>query len=277
MPTPCDQLDRDLFATATRVRIGDGNKAKFWESNWLGDAPLRHTFPLLFAHSQRKQRSVAQALDGNKWVADLRHRLSLPILEEFRHAWRMISLAPIELQTGVPESITWILTKDGQYSTKSAYRIQFEGRARSSLKMDVWRTWGPPKHKFFAWLLFQDRLWCADRLQRCEWPNNYFCPLCMRNLETSVHLMIECPFAKQIWHSLAGWEHCEGVTTALQSETGSISAFRESWMKATPAEHRKDVGSLLILICWSIWRERNAQDFQGQGVLSFADFLLHQG
>ncbi|KAM0908011.1 hypothetical protein ACQ4PT_015727 [Festuca glaucescens] len=88
------------------------------------------------------------------------------------------------------------------------------------------------------------------------------CPLCMRSLETSVHLMIECPLAQQIWHTLVAWQNCEGVTTALQSKPCSISAFRESWMEATPAEHKKGVGSLLILTCWNIWRERNARIFR---------------
>ena len=33
--TPCTTSDRDLFAVLTEVRIGDGQKASFWESSWL--------------------------------------------------------------------------------------------------------------------------------------------------------------------------------------------------------------------------------------------------
>lgn len=32
-PPPCDELDRKLFESATKVSIGDGRKANFWESN----------------------------------------------------------------------------------------------------------------------------------------------------------------------------------------------------------------------------------------------------
>jgi hypothetical protein len=31
--TLCDDLDKELFAVSTRVVIGDGRKANFWESN----------------------------------------------------------------------------------------------------------------------------------------------------------------------------------------------------------------------------------------------------
>jgi hypothetical protein len=32
---PCTPNDHDLFAAATTIIIGNGKKAKFWESSWL--------------------------------------------------------------------------------------------------------------------------------------------------------------------------------------------------------------------------------------------------
>jgi hypothetical protein len=274
MPVPCDRTDRDLFAAATRVRIGDGTKASFWDSTWLADSPLRLSFPLLYAHSRRKWRTVAQSLTDNRWVADLRHNLTTAILEEFLQVWRLLRIANTVLQPGVPDTISWILTADGVYSAKSAYRVQFEGRTLTTFRCDVWGAWAPPKHKFFAWLLFQNRLWCADRLQQREWPNGYFCPLCRRNLETSQHLITECPFSREIWTTIATWPHCDGVLNAAHSATGSIATFREQWLEASPMIHRKGVSSLFLLTCWHIWRERNERTFRDkersvQQVISF--------
>ena len=65
----------------------------------------------------------------------------------------------------------------------------------------IWKVWAPCKIKMFLWLLHLDRLWCNDRLQRRGWDNGYFCPMCMRSLETSVHLCWECPVALQVWHA----------------------------------------------------------------------------
>jgi hypothetical protein len=36
--------------------------------------------------------------------------------------------------------------------------------------------------------MLQNRVWTADRLLRRQWPNQYFCPPCIRNLETIAHL-----------------------------------------------------------------------------------------
>jgi hypothetical protein len=38
---PCTTQDKELFAAATKVNIGDGNKASFWEASWLdGRRPM---------------------------------------------------------------------------------------------------------------------------------------------------------------------------------------------------------------------------------------------
>lgn len=50
---PTDSEDRRLFNVATRVDLGNGCKASFWNSRWLnGDVPA-DLFPELFKHSKR--------------------------------------------------------------------------------------------------------------------------------------------------------------------------------------------------------------------------------
>ena len=57
---------------ATTVTIGNGERANFWSSRWLqGEAPAT-VYPTLFKHSKRKNRSVKDALTGNKWVTGIR-------------------------------------------------------------------------------------------------------------------------------------------------------------------------------------------------------------
>ena len=85
---------------------------------------------------------------------------------------------------GTNDSITWRLNASGCYTTSSAYKAQFSNRRITSFKSIIWKTWAPGKVKMFFWLLHLDRLWCNDRLQRRGWDNGYFCPMCMRILET---------------------------------------------------------------------------------------------
>uniref|UniRef100_A0ACD5VM36 Uncharacterized protein n=1 Tax=Avena sativa TaxID=4498 RepID=A0ACD5VM36_AVESA len=97
--TPCDTLDHELFATATRVTIGDGRTASFWWSTWLGSSRLRSRFPLLYKHSARKHRSVANALLNNRWVLDLRRAPVQLILDDFILLWRLLHSGEAPLPT----------------------------------------------------------------------------------------------------------------------------------------------------------------------------------
>jgi hypothetical protein len=191
-----------LFHSITRVTVGDGARALFWRSTWIGGAPLGLQFPRLFAQSRRKNKTVRQALIGSSWVRDLGRALLAHLLHDYLDLWRL--LQGTTLRHDVPDSITWALSDNGSYSAASAYQMNFEGQTRSMAPAMIWKPWAPPKYKQFAGLLLHNRLWCADRLQHRQWPNKYFCQLCMRNLETAGHLFFDCPISKQIWALLPG-------------------------------------------------------------------------
>ena len=172
-PRHCAMLPTMPSSLPTVVSIGNGTKVIYGNSNWIAGCPLRAAFPLLHVSSRRKGRSVAQALAGHRWVADIRRQNpSQPFLLEFLAAWRLLLGAAERIQPDVDDSITWTANASGDYSAKSAYHLQFEGRQHSHMELTVWRAWAPPKQKFFAWLLLQNRLWCADRLQRRGWPTS---------------------------------------------------------------------------------------------------------
>ncbi|PNT63568.1 hypothetical protein BRADI_4g17407v3, partial [Brachypodium distachyon] len=79
---------------------------------------------------------------------------------------------------------------------------------------------------------------------------------------TAHHLFVECPFSTRLWLEAAMWPNCRGMVAALQSLTVSVPNFRESLMLETDAVHRQGMGSLFILMCSSIWRERNERIFR---------------
>lgn len=85
MEIPCHDSDRNLFAAATRISLGDGKTTKFWFSAWLfGEAP-KDIAPLIFASSFRKKQTVFLALQNGRWVQDinLTTGFSVPHIEQF--------------------------------------------------------------------------------------------------------------------------------------------------------------------------------------------------
>lgn len=67
-PSPNSAVDRELFASSVSFSIGDGHKAKFWTSCWLGGRVPREFIPSLFLLIKRKGISVFRALQDNSWA-----------------------------------------------------------------------------------------------------------------------------------------------------------------------------------------------------------------
>jgi hypothetical protein len=86
------------------------------------------------------------------------------------------------------------------------------------------------------------------------------CWLCDQEDETSVHLLVVCPFVKEIW-----W----GVRTALNCQCNfsqQIRSLMRWWTRIRNLQQRhkrKGINSLFMLVIWSVWKERNARLFNG--------------
>jgi hypothetical protein len=148
---------------------------------------------------------VAQALHNDHWISDVMQDLTVPLLDEFVNLWGLVEDAGFQPHDLEPDTIIWTRTSSGDYSAKSAYKMQFEGGIFSSFPKTVWKVWAPSRCKFFLWLLLQNRVWTADRLLIREWPNSYVCQLCFRNLETAPHLFMQCPTVHSIWTQISNW------------------------------------------------------------------------
>ena len=145
-----------------RVSVNNGRTASFWWSSWLdGNAPAL-LFPLLFKHSKRKKRTVAEALLDDQWIRDVAYDLTVPLLDEFVQLWELIDGANFDANNMEADTIVWIRTASGDYSAKSVYNMQFEGGLLSLFPKMVWKVWAPAKCKFFMWIMLQNRVWTAD-------------------------------------------------------------------------------------------------------------------
>jgi hypothetical protein len=109
--------------------------------------------------------------------------------------WIVVDATSFDPSDQRPDEIVWTRTATGEYSVRSAYQMQFQGSIDSNLKTLIWHVWVLLRCKFFIWLMLQNQVWMADRLLLCKWPNEYFCPLCIHNLETVAHLLMECVYS----------------------------------------------------------------------------------
>jgi hypothetical protein len=69
--TPCTPHDRDNLAAATKITVGDGRKALFWEAAWLNGMRARDLAPLILELSKKKKCMVSKALQNDFWVSQI--------------------------------------------------------------------------------------------------------------------------------------------------------------------------------------------------------------
>lgn len=247
---PVDKDDIALFNAATVVAVGNGQRASFWSSRWLhGHAPAT-LYPNLFKHSKRKNRSVQDAITDSKWVIDVDHNMTEILIQEFVALWEQ--LQGIVLQPMEDDKITWLHTLDGCYSASSAYKLQFVGMMTDLTPKCVWSTKAPPKCRFFTWLLLQNRLWTAARLQIRGWPNDYFCSLCIRNLETASHLFQECCFSLQLWDKVGSWIAEPSMRPRNWAQIDDLRSWYLQLSSGATAAKKEGVRSMAMLTMWEL-------------------------
>jgi hypothetical protein len=127
----------------------------------------------------------------------------------------------------------------------------------------VWKVWVPSKCKFFIWLLLQNRVWTSDWLQQRGWQNQYFCPFCIR-LETIGHLFMEWPITRKVWLAIGRWATLQRFATYRWVVTTSVEDWFYRLAGGVPSVKARASKSLSILVCWTIWCERNARIFNGK-------------
>jgi hypothetical protein len=122
---PCDNTDGALFDVSTIVTVGKGDKASFWHSHWINGQAPKNLAPNLFQKAKRKKITVLEAMENNRWVSHIFPICTTEELREFFNLWEEMGTVVREVESD--DKIKWRWTIDGQYTTQSAYQIQFTG------------------------------------------------------------------------------------------------------------------------------------------------------
>lgn len=87
------------------------------------------------------------------------------------------------------------------------------------------------------------------------------CMLCHTQDEPNLHLFTQCRYSLTIWKNIFNW-----VAARVPPKTDwTTFASIEDWWTAVGSMNGaplKGWRSLIILVCWELWKERNARVFQ---------------
>jgi hypothetical protein len=240
--------------------MGNGASTLFWLDPWINGQGIAERAPeLLEIVDKRKQGSqtVQEVLHNNVWIRAIPGALTIPAIVQYLHLRERID--QVVLQPDVEDTFAWHWSSLGVYLASSVYVALFHGQTSLFRAKEVWKVKSPMEHKFFLWLILQDRCWTSERLQRHGLDNNGPCAFCVQSPEFIDHLLLYCVFSREVWFKVLrhfGWQ---GLASALEEKhVGWWLRVCKRVLKA----RCKAFDSLVALVVPSLWLSRNACVFR---------------
>jgi hypothetical protein len=139
----------------------------------------------------------------NTWISHVCPLQTSDEIHKYVILWEEIRL--LSRDEGAENEITWRWTTDEEYTTSSAYRIQFKGCFKNLSFTPIWRAKAEPKCKILAWILLHRKILTAHNLERRGWPHDPLFKLCNSAPETPIHLCKDCPYTCAVWTQVVRW------------------------------------------------------------------------
>ncbi|KAM0914656.1 hypothetical protein ACQ4PT_011368 [Festuca glaucescens] len=224
-----------LFNASVHIELGNGETTLFWDDPWIGGLAAQAIAPDLLPlvrPAVRRRRSVRDGLLGNSWASDISGALTVPAVVQYLRLWAAVAAVPFqEHGEDNADKVTWKWRGDGQFSSKSAYRLLFQGTVGLPGAHLVWHSFAPLKFKMHAWLALRRRCWTADRRLRRGLPSHSLCPLCGVADETLDHLSLQCIFAH------------ERAAPAVPARTILTITYENGFPEFSDGSHHNDVAA----------------------------------
>lgn len=255
LPSDEDYSLLAFFNRSVRITIGSGTSVLFWSDPWLHGKTIQDIAPhLLQAIPQqlRRNRRVSEALPNRAWRKDIKGALSIPVIIDYIRLCQ--ATQGVTLQPQTVDVFIWRWMSNGEFTSSSAYEALFLGQSALPGARVLWKTRAPNKCRFFLWLCLHGRVWTATRRRKHGIQDTDDCSLCFQLPETLDHLLMQCVFSREVWFkTLRKFGH-QHLTPQMDS---TLVIWWLSSRKRIPSTQRKTFDSIVCLVIWRIWLQRN--------------------
>lgn len=226
---------KHIFNMSVSWAIGDGTCISYWFDDWGKGA-------LVPAGTRQINRSLS--IRSASADAELLQGLAINFSDQ-------------------PDVLTWKWSQTGLYTSKSIYAVLTGvGKIRWNFS-HIWKSNTPPKVRIFIHLMLLGKILTKEVMDRRNFHCDLDCVMCSgQQHETVTHLMIECPFAHNIWDKVSMAANIVPLT--------SNSSIQNSWTRAQPQSKvaRKKWMIWISATCWHLWKERNSRIFEGRNFVA---------
>jgi hypothetical protein len=156
--------------------------------------------------------------------------------------------------TDTPDRFICKWTASGEFSSASAYRALFFGRSPRLGASHLWKTQAPGRVRFFGWLVLHGHCWTSNRLRCHGLSDTDICAPCAQEVETLDHLLPGGVHSRETWFRVLRFF---GMADLAPSREEPVAVWWLRARKAVVKPSRKGFDTLVWLVAWSLWKERN--------------------
>lgn len=168
------------------------------------------------------------------------------------------SVETLQLRGDENDSWRWTLSKNGAFTVISCSLLFGDRGEPAFIWKCLWRLKIPSKVLFFEWMACKEQLPMIDLLRKRGMILPNICSLCLKDEETVNHLLMHCPFAREIWEEIL---REVGISWLFPN---TISDLFQGWNLEKKSFKKDKIlwGLIYLAVCWSIWLERNNHLFE---------------
>lgn len=224
-----------------RRRIGNGEGTEIWSVPWLPCIQNGYLTTVMYEELEHENVQSLMNEDGMGWDVEIVQDICN---ERDR---QLIQQIPIPYRNKV-DSWYWILEDTGEFSVKSGYRY-LRGEAEcvnGSFWQKLWRMKLPGKVLNLSWCTSRGVLPTAAALRNKRVNVDVVYTWCRDQVETDIHVLFKCPFAKEIWLTMG----LQNIVLADSADT-VITILMRAFELSNEQQCR-----LVALLCWCLWNRK---------------------
>ncbi|XP_026399680.1 uncharacterized protein LOC113295564 [Papaver somniferum] len=163
----------------------------------------------------------------------------------------IISSMYIPQDVEVQDTLIWLKTPSGKFSTKSSYKLLSDNIPMNSMVAEFpWKSFWKklkvqPKIQNFIWKALHEGLAVYTNIKSSNHQNQKICPLCNMVEETGFQLLFKCQFALTVFQA-------SPILIEIQGE--NVMQTIQHWISYQDKGIMLNLGSCFV---WNIWKTRN--------------------
>uniref|UniRef100_A0A2N9HBH8 Reverse transcriptase zinc-binding domain-containing protein n=1 Tax=Fagus sylvatica TaxID=28930 RepID=A0A2N9HBH8_FAGSY len=201
---------RSRWATFSKFvvfEVGDGSLIRFWDDVWCAEEPLKMAYPELV--------SELLVLKMLLWLILSKFGVMLCIgrstFTRLAQDWELESISSFfdllysaNIISSEKDKMCWKPARSKGFQVKSFYtQLTSSGPGCFPWK-SIWKAKVPPRVAFFVWTAALGKILTADNLRRRGMIVVSWCCMCKADGESVDHLLLHCPYAKELWDMIFG-------------------------------------------------------------------------